>query len=394
MQQARVEQRLHDDGHAADAVDVVHDVLAEGLQVADVRHLVADAVEVVEGQLDLGLVRDREQVQHDVGGAAEGHGDGDRVLERLLGEDVAGGDAEAQQVDDGLARAVREVVAAAVGRGRGGRAGQAHAERLGDGGHRVGGVHAAAGALAGGEGALDALRVVLRLILPAFTAPTASKESMIVMSFSVPSLSLTQPGRDRAGVEEDAGEVEPRGGHEHAGQRLVAAGEQHGAVEALGHHDGLDAVGDDLAADEGEVHALVAHRDAVGDGDRAELQRVAAAGVHALLRRLREPVEAQVAGRDLVPGRRDADLGLVPVGVAHADGAEHAARGRGLDAVGDDARLRGLMSIRHRLRAFQHVSQGIGLRGPLPCRSGRALGRRSCPPNGGCGEECTRHGVL
>ncbi len=33
-----------------------------------------------------------------------------------------------------------------------------------------------------------------RLILPALTAPTASKESMIVMSFSVPSDSLTQPG--------------------------------------------------------------------------------------------------------------------------------------------------------------------------------------------------------
>ena len=32
------------------------------------------------------------------------------------------------------------------------------------------------------------------LILPAMHAPTASNESMIVMSFSVPSLSLTQPG--------------------------------------------------------------------------------------------------------------------------------------------------------------------------------------------------------
>ena len=31
-------------------------------------------------------------------------------------------------------------------------------------------------------------------IRPAFTAPTASKESMIVMSFSVPSDSFTQPG--------------------------------------------------------------------------------------------------------------------------------------------------------------------------------------------------------
>ena len=42
-----------------------------------------------EGQLDLGLAGDREQVQHDVGRAAERHRDGDRVLERLLGEDVA-----------------------------------------------------------------------------------------------------------------------------------------------------------------------------------------------------------------------------------------------------------------------------------------------------------------
>ena len=32
------------------------------------------------------------------------------------------------------------------------------------------------------------------LIVPAFTPPTASNESMMVMSFSVPSLSFTQPG--------------------------------------------------------------------------------------------------------------------------------------------------------------------------------------------------------
>src|SRR5690606_20897893 len=99
------------------AVDVVHDVLAERFEVADVRHLVADAVEVVQGQLHLGLVGNGQQVQHDVGGAAERHGHGDRVLERLLGEDVAGGDAQAQQVDDGLAATVGVGVTAAVGGG-------------------------------------------------------------------------------------------------------------------------------------------------------------------------------------------------------------------------------------------------------------------------------------
>ncbi len=161
VQQALVEHRLHDDRDAAVAVDVVHDVLAERLHVGDVRRLVADAVEVVQRQVDLRLAGDREQVQHDVRRAAERHREGDRVLERLFREDVARRDAQAQQVDDGLARAVRVVVAAAVGgRGRGG-AGKAEPERLGDGGHRVGGVHAAAGALAGRERALDALEVGL-----------------------------------------------------------------------------------------------------------------------------------------------------------------------------------------------------------------------------------------
>ena len=62
----------------------------------------ADPGEVVERQLDVGLVGDRQQVQHRVGGAAERHHHRDRVLERLLGQDVAGGDAAAQQLDDGL----------------------------------------------------------------------------------------------------------------------------------------------------------------------------------------------------------------------------------------------------------------------------------------------------
>ncbi len=336
VHESGIHERLHQRRQAAVAVDVVHDVLAEGLQVADVRHLRADAVEVVESQVDLGLVRDREQVQHDVGRAAERHADRDRVLERLLGEDVARGDAEAQQVGDGLTGAVGEVVPTRVGGGRARAAGQREAERFGDGGHRVGGVHAAAGTLAGREGALDALGVGLTHLAGLDRADRLEGvDDRDVLLGAV--RELHPAGGDRSGVEEDGGEVESRRGHQHAGDRLVAAGEQHRAVEALGLHDGLDAVGDDLTRDEREVHSLVAHRDAVGDGDSAELQRVAPAGVHALLRRLRETREAQVAGGDLVPRAGDADLRLVPVGVAHADGAQHAATRRGLDAIGDGA---------------------------------------------------------
>ena len=91
------------------------------------------------------------------------------------------------------------------------------------------------------------------------------------------------------------------------------------------------------------------HRDAVRDGDGAELQRVAAAAVDAFLGALGEPVEGQVARGDLVPGRGDADLRLLPVLVAHPDGPQHATRGGCFDPVGDDPAPRLHVDVRHAL---------------------------------------------
>ena len=132
-----------------------------GLTSARCGTRVADPVEVVERQVDLGLVRDGEQVQHRVGGAAERHHHGDRVLERLPGQDLSRAVMPwRSMLDHGLAGAPGEAVAAAVGRRRRGRAGQRHAQRLGRAGHRVRGVHAAAGALAGADRALDRVDVL------------------------------------------------------------------------------------------------------------------------------------------------------------------------------------------------------------------------------------------
>jgi hypothetical protein len=105
----------------------------------------------------------------------------------------------------------------------------------------------------------------------------------------------------------------------------------------LGPEDGLDGVRDDLAGHQRVVHAAVPHRDAVRDRDGAELEREAVGAADADLGLLRQPGQGQVAGRDLVPGGRDADLRLAPVVVAHPDGAQHAARRGAFQAVGDDA---------------------------------------------------------
>ena len=168
---------------------------------------------------------------------------------------------------------------------------------------------------------------------------------------------------DRTAVEEHGRKVEPRRGHQHPGQALVAAGKRDERVQALGVHDALDRVGDDLPRHEGTPHALVTHRDAVADGDRDELDREAAGITDAELRPLCKTVERHVARCDLVPARRDPDLALAPVGVGHPDRAQHRPGAGLLHAVGHvpAARL-------HIVRLWAHVFRSLPL-GPRSLRS-------------------------
>jgi hypothetical protein len=207
-----------------------------------VRDLVPDPVEVVEGEIDLCLVGDREQVQHGVGRAAERHHDSDRVLERVPGQDLPGRDAAAQQLDDGLAGPAGVPVAAAVHRRRRGTAGQRHPERLSGRRHGVRGEHPAARALARADRSLD------RVDLLAADQPAGACADGLERVDDVDVTVAELARQDRPGVQEHGSQVEPGRGHQHPGQRLVAAGQQYRAVQPLGLHHGLDRVGDDLAA--------------------------------------------------------------------------------------------------------------------------------------------------
>ena len=151
---------------------------------------------------------------------------------------------------------------------------------------------------------------------------------------------IERPGQGRPGVQEDRGHIESGGRHQHPGKGLVATGQQNAAVQLLRTEHGLHRVGDDLSADQRVVHAPVAHRDAVGDRDGAELEGVSVGLVHTLFGGLGQPIQREVAGGDLVPGTGDADLRLAPVVVAHPDGPQHAAGSGPLDAVGDDVTVR------------------------------------------------------
>lgn len=61
-------------GDATDLVDVLHDVLAGGLEVGEEGDAVRDGLDVLELELDPDRVRDRDEVQDGVGGPSKGHG--------------------------------------------------------------------------------------------------------------------------------------------------------------------------------------------------------------------------------------------------------------------------------------------------------------------------------
>ena len=197
---------------------------------------------------------------------------------------------------------------------------------------------------------------------------------------------LVAPGRDRAVVKGETGQVEPGEGHHGGRDRLVAADEADEAVEQVASHDELDRVGDHLARDERRAHALGSHRDAVGDGDRVELHRRPAGVADAPLDVLGERALVQVARHRLDPARRDADERPREVLVGEAGALQHRARAGAVGAVGERSAV-ALGGIgRTVVRVLGHVRPGScgGDREGETCssESGSKLGRRSrlrCP---------------
>ena len=135
---------------------------------------------------------------------------------------------------------------------------QRETQRLGQTVHRVGREHARARSAAGAGATLDLgdLRVAARLVGPHHHG--VDQVDAAALKFS----GLHRPARD-----EDRRDVEPHGGHQHAGGDLVAVRNADQRVDLVGGGHVLDAVGDDLARRQRVEHAVVAHGDAVVDGD-------------------------------------------------------------------------------------------------------------------------------
>ncbi len=133
---------------------------------------------------------------------------------------------------------------------------------------------------------------------------------------------------DGAAVEHQRRHIEPGQGHDGAGNRLVAPGERHDGIEQMAAHDEFDRIGDDLAADQRRFHAFRAHRNAVRNGDRVELDRRPPRGSDPSLHTLRQTAQVEIARHDFNPGVRDTDERTRQVLVREPDGFQHCSRRR------------------------------------------------------------------
>ena len=186
--------------------------------------------------------------------------------------------------------------------------GQRHAEHFDGGRHRVGGVHAAAGAGAGTR--------VLHDLLALLFVDRAGKEFAVALKRRnhVELLVVrAMPGANRAAVHHQRRPVQAAHGDEATRHVLVAAGDRHVRVVPLRRHDRLDRVRDEIARLQREAHAVRAHRDAVAHADRVEPHPDQAGVGDAFLDLLGQRQQVHVAGVAFEPDAGDADLRLVHI---------------------------------------------------------------------------------
>ena len=130
-------------------------------------------------------------------------------------------------------------------------------------------------------------------------------------------------GHDGAAIDKDRRDVKTGDGHHAAGHVFVAAGDGDEGVHPLSEGNDLDGVRDDFPADQGGFHALRPHGDAVADGDSPELEGHSVGLADPFLGGIGQPVQMNVARRDVAGQVSDGHEGFVHVGGGQAHGPEH-----------------------------------------------------------------------
>ena len=332
---------LAQDGHdAAGAMHILHVVELGGwCHLGQVGHAPRQAVDVLHGEIHPGFMRGRQQVQHGVGGAA--HGDVERhgVLESL-----EAGDGTRQhrsvvllvpalgQFDDQAPGTQKQILAVGMRCQQGTVAGQAQSQRLGQAVHRIGGEHAGTGAAGGTGGALGGLHLRVR---SGRIGGLHHRIHQVELDRLVVPDHLA--GFHRPARNEHDGDVQAQCRHQHARGDLVAVGDTHQGVGAMGVAHVFHRIGDQVAAGQRIQHAAVTHGDAVVHGDGVELAGHATGRLDLARHQLPHILQMHMAGHELGEGIGDGDDRLGEILVLHACRAPQGAGTGHVATVGGSA---------------------------------------------------------
>ncbi len=301
-----VPQPLQNCGDPPCQVEILEEVAASGPQISEVGRFAADLVEPVQRKGNARFIRQGGQVKDRVGRPAQGHVHGDGVVEGLGGEDLSGRAVFPHRVHEGHATLERDPsFLGGNGRRRSAKR-QGQSEHLGQAVHRIGRVEALAG-----SGARTGTNLQVFEFFLGDLAPLPSAHSLEGVSNQGQPAPLVMAGQHRPGGQDDRGDIQAGGGHQHARGDLVAVGDQDEAIQGVCLDDRLHHVCDQFPEGQGIEHALVAHGDPVTEGPHVEQKGIPSPCVHPLLHEACQLREVQVA-RDQV-GRRipDPDKGLV-----------------------------------------------------------------------------------
>ncbi len=174
--------------------------------------------------------------------------------------------------------------------------------------HGVGGEHARTRA-AGGAGLLLQFEQLAVVDLASLVRAHALKDADEVYRTPVGKFAC----RHGAAADEDGGDVDAHGGHEHTRHDFIAVGDAYHAIEAVRLDHRFDTIGDQFATGQRVLHADMSHGDTVIDADGVKFKRNAACRANGLFDQLAKGLQVNMPRHDVYVGVADGDEGLVKI---------------------------------------------------------------------------------
>ena len=313
----------HQAEQAAGVVEVLHQELPRRTDVGEERRAPRQRVEAVEIERRPGAAGHRNQMNDRVGRSAECHGRRDGVLEGRGRQDLARPQILPDHLDDAAAGGGGHAGMGGVGGGDRRRAGQGQAQGIDRGRHRRRRAH-------GHAGAERARHAVFHLAPRAFVERPGAPFRPVLPDVAARPENLAAPvaAQHRSGRHEDGGEVGARRPHDQGGHGLVAAAEQHHAVDGVGAQRFLRVHRQQVA-----VHHRRRLHEGLAEREQRDLHREAARLPDAALDLLGAETEMRVAGVGVAPRVEDGDDRLA------ADVVETEARLLGARAMAERAQV-------------------------------------------------------